>query len=69
MIHGTLLTAAHAQPLPPPTATVPVAAAADVSAATNGEIEKLHGAPGCETVKVLPAIVSEPVLAALVVFA
>ena len=69
MIHGVLLVAVQAQPAPVLTVTVPVAAAGDVSVAMNGEIEKPHGLPGCAIVNVLPAIVSEPVLDALPVFA
>jgi hypothetical protein len=69
VIHGALLVAVHAQPAPALTVTVPVAAAGDASVELNGEIEKLHGVPGCVIVNVLPAIVSEPVLAELPVFA
>jgi len=69
VIHGALLVAIHAHPLPLLTATVPVAAADVANVTINGEIEKLHGVPGCVIVNVLPAMVSEPVLVALPVFA
>ena len=69
VIHEALLVAVQAQPAPALTVTVPVAAAGDVSVDMNGEIEKLHGVPGWVIVNVFPAIVSDPVLEALPVFA
>jgi hypothetical protein len=60
VIHGALLAAVQAQPLPAVTVTEPVPAA-DVTLAEAEEIVGAHGVAACVTVKVLPAIVSVPV--------
>jgi hypothetical protein len=51
------------------TVTVPVVAEELARFDEVGEIENVHGAPACVTVKVLPAMVSVPVREAAPVFA
>ena len=57
VIHGSLLVAVHAHPVPAVTATVSVPAAA-VRLAEAGEMVSVHGAPAWVIVKVLAPIVS-----------
>ena len=61
VIQATLLVALQLHPAPAVTVTAPVAAAAVERFDAVGEIEMLHGAPACVTVKVCPPIVSVPV--------
>jgi hypothetical protein len=59
VIHGTLLFAAHAQPAVVVTVIEPVPPA-EPNEALAGEMEKLHGAAACVTVKIFPATLSVP---------
>ena len=68
VIHEALLVAAHAQPAPAVTVTVPLVATDVLSVADEGSIVNEHGAPGCVIVKVLPPTVSVPVRDAVLVF-
>jgi hypothetical protein len=68
VIHAALLVACHEQPLAVVTATVAVVASAEAHA-PNGDIVVEHGMPSCVTVTVCPAIVIDPVRAALLVLA
>ena len=52
VIQATLLVALQLHPAPAVTVTAPVAAAAVERFDAVGEIEMLHGAPACVTVKV-----------------
>jgi hypothetical protein len=69
VIQPTLLVAVQLQPVPVVTVTAPVAAAAVERFDDVGEMLKLHGAPGCVTVKVRPPIVIVPVREIADVFA
>ena len=68
VIHAALLVAVHAQPAPAVTVTVPLVAADVLSNADEGRIVNEHGAPGCVTVNVCPAIVIVPVRDVVLVF-
>jgi hypothetical protein len=59
VIHGALLTAVHGQPDGTVTAMLPLDAPAGADVLV-GEIPNVQGAPGCEIVKVWPAIAIDP---------
>jgi hypothetical protein len=62
VIHESLLVAVQAQPAAVVTATVPVAADAELKFAVVGEMLNVHGGtPGWVTVNVWPPIVIVPV--------
>jgi hypothetical protein len=67
--HASFDVAVQLHPVPALTVTIPVVAAAFTRFDEVGEIENVHGAPACVTVKVLPAIVSVPVRDPAPVFA
>ena len=61
VIQVSFATAVQLQPVPELTVTVPVAAAELARFDEVGVMVNAHGAPGCVTVNVCPAIVSVPV--------
>jgi hypothetical protein len=61
VIHDALLEAVQLQPVPTVTGTEPVKAA-EPTFAEFDEIAAAHGVPDCVSVKVLPPMVSVPVL-------
>jgi hypothetical protein len=65
VIQGALLTAVHGQPDATVTVMLPVDAPAGADVLV-GEIPNVQGAPACETVKVWPAIVIDPLRGAVV---
>jgi hypothetical protein len=69
VIHVALLNAVQVQFEGVVTATVPVVAAGDVRFVDVGAMLDVHGAAGCITVNVCPAIVSVPVRDVVAVFA